>query len=446
MFLTSGEARAVTGLLSTYEQTAFDALLARAGNYRISEFSSSLKPMPVVTAEFLRWLEARPDAQTRVLRTLVDEHPAHPASDLLKAAVRRVSTTAAEGVAAGGAGRSVSALNEQLASNRAEAGELINRIKRGNFRDDYIAGIHTEIADIARSYNWTPPAKVVETVLPVWHELAPSLQKDRHPNAESALFNLAAQVQGLLSYASLYLDETRHARAFAQNSLDLAELANSDYMSAWASGTLSMLYRFEDLNREALLVAERGLLTTSATGQIRSRLYSAAAESAAKLGRSEATMEYLAKGNDEAEEADSAGSLDLPGIFGFPEGKVKLYAGTALVELNKDAATARQSETQSQLAVNIFSDPKSEERSHPDLLIAQGHLAHARMQLQDLDGAIAALRPMLDSPIDVRTSWHRKLMRGVLASANSEPFSTSKLSAEIVDIIEEFQSSGPENT
>ncbi|GAA4369149.1 hypothetical protein [Nocardioides caricicola] len=441
MTLTSEDSRAIAALLSNYEQTAFDALLARAGNYRVSDFSSALKPMPAVAADFLRWSEGRPDDQYTILRALAEEHPSHPSSAVIIKALRRSPSAGIAGRPSGSAQNEVRALDEQLASNRLEAGEIINRIKRGNFRDEYIEGIHNEIADIARSYNWTPPAKVVETVLPVWRELAPSLHKDRHPSAEAALFNLAAQVQGLLSYAALYVDETRHARAFAQNSLELAEFANSDYLKAWACGTLSMLYRFEDLNQEALLVAERGLVTTSARGQIRSRLYSAAAESAAKLGRSEDTMEYLAKSQDESEGADKSTSLDLPGIFGFSEGKTKLYAGTALVELNKDASTARQSETESQIAVSIFSDPKSEERSHPDLLIAQGHLAHARMQLQDLDGAIAALRPMLNSPPEIRTSWHRKLLQGVLASANAEPFSTSKLSTEIVDIIEEFQTS-----
>lgn len=426
-------------LLSRYEQAAFDAILARAGNHRISDFSSSFKAMPTIAADFVRWLEGRPEHLDPILSALLTEHSAHPSAPSLRAAIGR--SRADERIAQSGGDETHSAVSDQLAANRAEAGEIISRIKRANFRDEYIEGIHTEIADIARSYNWTPPRKVVETVLPVWRELAPSLRKDRHPRAESALFNLAAQVQGLLSYAALYVDETRHATAFAQNSLELAELGDSDYLKAWACGTLSMLHRFEDRNQEALQVAERGLLTTSTSGQIRSRLYSAAAESAAKLGRSDETIAYLAKSQDEAESAEAAKSLDLPGIFGFTEGKLTLYAGTALVELNKDAASARQSARQSQNAIDIFSDPKSEERSHPDLLIAQGHLAHARMQLQDLDGAVAALRPMLDSPVAVRTSWHNKLLRGVLASANSEPFSTSKLSVEIVEIIEEFQAS-----
>jgi len=325
---------------------------------------------------------------------------------------------------------------QQLSQVQKEAGEIIRRISRSNFGDDYVKIVHAEIADVARSYNWTPPSKVIASVLPLWHELAPRLYKERPLNSERDLFLLAGQVQGLLSYAALYLNEASDALKCANHSLRLAELAGSEHLKAWACGTLSLILRFDNAYTEALAIAERGLATAE-RGELRSRLYANAAEAAAHLGQVEVARKYLECSTDECGVKTTSEPLDLPGIFGFPPAKVHYYTGSTLVALEGGRETAQNATAATEKAIKLFGDD-STERSYPDLLVAQAHLAQARLKLRDLDGVVEALAPLLQAAPECTTSWHRKLLRRIAKIVSSNSYTDSRIGKRISDAINEF--------
>jgi hypothetical protein len=330
-------------------------------------------------------------------------------------------------------------IGDALAQAEEEAGKIIRSLKQANFGEDYLETVHREIADVARSYDWTPPRQVIERIAPLWRELAPRLSKDRHPRPERALFTFAGQVHGLFSYAALYLDDVNRARAFAGHCLQLAELAGAENLQAWACGTLSMLYRFEDLDADALAIAEQGL-ALSTKGPLKSRLYSAAAESAAKLGDSKAVNRYLGHSLDEhGAAASDSDALELAGIFGFSEAKVRYYVGSALLELESGGEVARRAASHSEEAATLFGDEDGIHRSYPDFLVAQGHIARARYQLGDLDGVKDALQKLLCSPTESRTSWHRKMLRRIDRALDGVKYSGSKLGKEVQTLISEFE-------
>jgi hypothetical protein len=324
-----------------------------------------------------------------------------------------------------------------LAQSEREAGSIVRSLQRANFGDGYLETVHLEIAEIARSYDWTPPKEVIQKVVPLWRELAPRLGGHRHPKPERALFTFAGQLQGLFSYAALYVDEVSRARAFAEHSLKLGELAGSNTLRAWACGTLSMLYRFDDLDTKALSVAQEGL-SLPVRGPLRSRLYAAAAESAAKLGDKKAVEKYLNTSLDEHAASNGHEALDLPGIFDFPEVKVGYYVGSALLELGAGGDIARRAVRHSSEAAARFGDALGAERSYPDHLVALGHVARARLQLDDVDGVIDALQQLLKSPTGSRTSWHRKMLGRVGRALSTDRYTRSPTASKALEMITEF--------
>ena len=83
MALTDKESRAILDLVVGYEQTAFDALLERAGGFRLASFSSTSKPMPEVATDFLRWLKSNPAHASKILPHLIEQGSAHPSAAIL---------------------------------------------------------------------------------------------------------------------------------------------------------------------------------------------------------------------------------------------------------------------------------------------------------------------------------------------------------------------------
>lgn len=187
----------------------------------------------------------------------------------------------------------------------------------------------------------------------------------------------------------------------------------------------------------ALQYAQRGLETTATQGELRSRLFCAAAESAAFLGRNRVAIELLAQGEASHSMAPTRESFDLPGIFRFPAVKVDYYAGSTLVELDGGRHTAAEAANKSEMAAKQFATDGGD-RSPSDHLVAMLHLARARLKLREIDGALETLAEVIKSPRSVRTSWHRKFLKATAEHIAQFAGKNSLLYRQIDDIAYEF--------
>lgn len=337
--------------------------------------------------------------------------------------------------------RSTDHLVAQLTAHVHSANETTRRMVKDIVSENEVETYYTALFKAARTYNWTPPREVIESVMPLATQLREKIDVGIAPVSQNAIFMLYGISCGLLAYATLDNDQRNLAGDFVRLSLHMAKTAGSNNLIAWGYGTSSLIQRFEGDHMLALKSAKLGLATAT-MGPLRSRLLSAAAESAANLGREQDVISYLEQSEDAFTQIPTMETFDLPGIFDFPEVKIPYYAGSSLVELGSSKGYAERAAEQSQKAISSFGDD-SPDRSYPDQLVAQVHLARARLKTEDLDAVVVALEPLLISPKDQRTAWHRKYLRTIAHSANKPPYLGSSLSAEIARIVGEYERSWP---
>ncbi|MER7743381.1 hypothetical protein ABTX34_34640 [Streptomyces sp. NPDC096538] len=114
-----------------------------------------------------------------------------------------------------------------------------------------------------------------------------------------------------------------------------------------------------------------------------------------ELGRQRAACRIRDQGDD----LDAIG-----GLFTYAPEKQLYYAVEAEAVLGHGGAQLAQ---QARQAVQGFSDPTAPNWAFGDLASSQCDLALVRLYGGDLDGAAAAIRPVLDLPASHRTAPHR---------------------------------------
>ncbi len=298
--------------------------------------------------------------------------------------------------------------------------------------------MHTRLREAARTYNWTPPSQVVRNLRQSASQLTSFLSRPLSAKSQTPVLILNGQLFGLYSYAAMDLGQLGLAEKYAEACVTLGKSSGSPNLQAWAFGTLSLIQRINDDNSRALQSAERGLLIQGARGEKRSRLLSSAGECAANLGYQKPVTDYLAESETEFGEVPSSEELDLPGIFVFPPAKVPYYAASALLEIEGGKKTLEQSAQASLSAISAFGNSSGPDQSYPDMLVAQVHLARARLRLNDLDGVLDALHPLTLSPPEMRTSWHEHYLRRIAETANKQNYKASGVASQIRIIATEF--------
>ncbi|PPJ18754.1 hypothetical protein C5F51_36215 [Nocardia nova] len=97
----------------------------------------------------------------------------------------------------------------------------------------------------------------------------------------------------------------------------------------------------------------------------------------------------------------------LEGLFGFSPAKQEYYTASALMWLSTPQAL-EEAERAATNAIAIWEHEPIEQRSLDDESLAHVYLATSRIKLGEIDGAMEAVRPVLNLPEDRQISWIRK--------------------------------------
>jgi transcriptional regulator with XRE-family HTH domain len=209
------------------------------------------------------------------------------------------------------------------------------------------------------------------------------------------LYLLAAQVCGLLAWQTADLGDYRAADTHAWTAWMCAEQAGHDGARAWVRATQSKLAYWDGRYTESAQFAEDGLnYRTADSARVMLALFRARA--LARTGQREDAGRAL---NQADIERSGVTAPDLlAGIWSMPPVRYHGIAANTQMLLEAPAqvlADARQVITLTDAA------PADERHLWTD---AHAHVdsAIAHLQQQELDGAVNALRPVLDLPPDVR--------------------------------------------
>lgn len=289
------------------------------------------------------------------------------------------------------------------------------------------------VRDVAVGYLGTPAIPVLEKACSLRQEITFRLRESAfRPDDQTDLLVAAGRLSGVLAYAALDLGHPPEAFSHTDAAWRCAEVTGDDELRAWVRGTQSLILRFGGAHARALQFAIDGQQYAS-RGTGLSRLLSGEAQCRANMGDSRAANTLL----DRAESAleRHRGEDSVGGLFEFKEAKLRYYTGSSLIWLDGGADAVRAAREATE-AIRLWQAGPLHERSLDDEALAHVYLATALLQLGEVEGAMSAVRPVLDLPPDRQISWITKRL-GRLLRLLDEPFLADSRVAR--DAVEELR-------
>jgi tetratricopeptide (TPR) repeat protein len=275
---------------------------------------------------------------------------------------------------------------------------------------------------------------VLEKATRLRRELHGLLSRYRRASQSADLYLLQGLLSGICAYASLDLGYPDDAVTQARAAFMMGELAGHDGLRAWALGTRSLIARFQQRYDQALDYARQGIrYATSGTALVRLRC--GEGQTLAHLGDADGAVHFLGLAVQAREQVSSPDAMG--GLFTFTEAKQAYYSGSSLQWLGGEQ-NARAAVRESERAIHMFEASDSQSRSLADELLAHVYLANAQLTLNEIEGSMEALRPVLSLSPSERNSWHVMRMRQIAGRLEAGNFARSRLAISARDEILSF--------
>jgi len=291
------------------------------------------------------------------------------------------------------------------------------------------------VASLSVAYLSSPAAPMLDQGLQLRREVVRRIREGAaRPHEVKELYLAAGRASGVLSYAALDLGDPDAARTHVHTAWRLADVANDDELKAWVRGTESLIARFQKDYRRAALLIQDGL-KYAGPGTSTVRLLCGAAQCAANIDDSASAQRLL----DEALTARDAATPDtVKGLFAFSYAKQRYYGGSSLMWL-ADHTALRRAEHDSDEALELWKHEGEQFRSLDDEALAHVYIATARVKLGEVEGAMDAVRPIIELPTERQISWIRKRVAELALLLDDDRFEHSTVAA---DAREELQAAG----
>lgn len=256
--------------------------------------------------------------------------------------------------------------------------------------------------------------------------------RGRHTTSqERNLYLVAAQTCGLLAWMTADLGNYRAADTHAWTAWMCAEQAAHDGARAWVRCTQSKLAYWDGRYTEAAQLAEDGLRYR--VGQSAAMLCLFQARALGKAGRR--TDAEAALSRAESQRPEATGAPEFHGIWhATPVRYHSIAANTRVLLAQPSLALAETAQTVVASQAGSPADRHPWSERHAQLDAALAHL-----QQRDLDGALTALRPVLELGPDDRNdplTQHLSLISGALTH---ERYAETPLAAQAREEIETWQ-------
>ncbi|MFE3449736.1 hypothetical protein ACFXJ8_12455 [Nonomuraea sp. NPDC059194] len=232
-------------------------------------------------------------------------------------------------------------------------------------------------------------------------DVAFRLLEGRQRPAEAAeMYLLAGVLSGMLAKASHDLGDPHAAMTQARASFVCADQAGHDGLRAWTKGLQSMVAYWAGWPHEAVRYAQAGAeYADQARGTTAVWLPAQEARVWAVLGNGDQAIAAIERADAARDQVEHDELDELGGIMTFSRPRQLYYAADTRVWLPGDEQEAERVAGE---ALTAYSEAAPEERSYSDEAGARADQALARAAMGDLDGAMEALRPVLDLPVDQR--------------------------------------------
>ncbi|GIH69144.1 hypothetical protein Mth01_13970 [Sphaerimonospora thailandensis] len=273
-------------------------------------------------------------------------------------------------------------------------------VEGSNVGPETLDQLHDEVARLALAYQQQPLPILLGELIDL-QDVSFRLIEGRQRPAETAeMYLLTGVICGMLAKASHDLGEPHSAMTQARTAFVCAENAGHDGLRAWTRGLQSMIAYWAGWPNEAARYAQSGAEPATRTrGTAAVWLPAQEARVWATLGDEIRALEAITRATDARDQVEADDLDAIGGIMTFPRPRQLYYAADTHVWLpgNEDRADRFAAE-----AITAYGEADPADRSFSDEAGARADQALARVNLGDVDGAVEALRPVLDLPSDQR--------------------------------------------
>jgi transcriptional regulator with XRE-family HTH domain len=323
---------------------------------------------------------------------------------------------------------------QAAATHRVRAAALAMSRDLTALADLDISELQDGVSVTAVDYLASPPGPMVDRAHVLRGEAFERLRSGHHrPQDRSDLYVAAGRLSGVLSYALLDMGDAEEALAHATAAGRCAEFAGDAELAAWVAGTKSLIARFQgDYGRALEFVRDGYQWVGHGQGTGEARLRCGEAQCLANLGDSRAANSALDAAEDARERIRRPDSLS--GLFGFSQAKQSYYAGSSLIWL-QGGHDAERASREAVTAIELWQSGPADERSLDDERLAHIYLATARVQLDDVEGAADAIRPVLSLPVEEQISWIVKRADRLAGMLSAPRYAGNRTAEETVEAI-----------
>lgn len=282
------------------------------------------------------------------------------------------------------------------------------------------------VRDLALAYPARPLPEVLSHLVSAQETVFGLLERPQRPSHGRQLYVLAGVVGGMLAKASHDLGDPSAALTQTRTAYLCAEQADHHGLRAWISGLQSLVSYWAGRPHEAIRYAQRGADYAERSGGTATVwLPISEARAWGRLGDARQTHEAIQRAEAAWDSVRPDDLDELGGLMTFSRSRQLYYAGDALTWL---AGEAEAAENYSAQAVAAYADPTHPDWAFGDQAGSHADLAIARIAGGELEGAVDAIKPVLDLPAERRIGGiiksvqhvHGALVRSPLAPASLE--------------------------
>jgi tetratricopeptide (TPR) repeat protein len=319
-----------------------------------------------------------------------------------------------------------------LAAAAARAHAFVIEMSSSNVSGESMDQLYDDVAALAASYQRQAPV-VVAGRLATTQQTLFTLLEGRQPLAQTRrLLLLAGVTGGLLAKIAHDLGDPHTAMTQARTAFLCADNADHDGMRAWIRGLQSLIAYWAGRYHEAVRYAQHGA-EFAAHGTTSVWLPANEARAWAALGNPEQAQAAIDRGQAARATSRPDEIDELGGLCTFSAARQLYYAADALVWLPD---LARQAQARAEQAVAAYADPDAPDWAFGDAAGSATDLAVARIRRGDLDGATAALEPVLALPAEQRINGIVTSVRHVYTALTGAPAAAG--ARELAERIEDF--------
>jgi transcriptional regulator with XRE-family HTH domain len=319
-----------------------------------------------------------------------------------------------------------------IAEESLDFGEWADTSNTGDATLEHYAAQARQLASV---YQHAAPYPLLMQTRWLRDRVFAKLKGHQRPGQTRELYLIAAQVCGLLAWMSGDMSFCRNAEAHAWTGWVCAEHADHDGARTWIRATQSKLAYWDGRFVESAELAEDGLqYQCPDSGQVMAALFRGRA--LARLGRDHEAQDALDRAQAGLERAEDD---DIGGLWSVIPARYHSLASNIQM-WRRDPAQVLAETAQ---ALEQFEMADSRERNYGAETHTRIDQALAHLSLHDLDGADAALRPVLELSAENRYEPITQHLEQARQSLAQPPFRDAVRAQQLQEEIEVYcQESG----